>query len=144
MRQFSSEMILVLSISYIPGMLCAMLNVLGDSLQSIGINGMAQFNCWNLLKCQQQAGEGLIGRLGICPTSKIESSDCNPAGRHAECACWATASIFCRSAILGSAAQKEHNCWNCAFFQLVDQDVTPAPTCFFATPLGRKSILKRS
>jgi hypothetical protein len=105
---------------------------------------MGKPNCWEFKHCGRQPGGRLAGELGICPASTYKDLHAAHGGMNAGRACWVVAGTFCGGVVQGTAAQKQHNCWVCDFFQAVKREETASPMGFSATLLGMKRVLERS
>ncbi len=101
-------------------------------------------NCWEFKKCGRQPGGSKAAELGICPASTDKSLSGIHDGKNAGRACWVVAGTFCGGKPQGTAAQKEHTCFMCDFFQLVRHEEELTDIGFSSTHLGMDRVLRKA
>ena len=74
-------------------------------------------NCWEFKKCGREVGGSEVSALGVCPAASAIEADgfCN--GKNGGRGCDFIAGTFCGGAIQGTVADKEKNCFECAFYK---------------------------
>lgn len=78
-------------------------------------------NCWEVMKCGREPN-GRNEKLGICPAAQPNEFNGINNGQFGGRFCWNIAGSFCKGAIQGSVAQKMHNCLECAFLNIVNEE----------------------
>lgn len=72
-------------------------------------------NCWEYKNCSRRA----------CPVHTERRLDRVHDGANAGRACWVVAGTLCGGKAQGVFAQKMHNCKNCEFYKLVQEEEGP-------------------
>ena len=103
---------------------------------------MKKANCWEVKKCERQAGGTKVEELGVCPVAECKQYNGVHDGNNGGRSCWAVAESLCGGKRQGSFQEKFYNCKECAFFQLVKNEESATSLGFVQTPVGIQLYLK--
>jgi hypothetical protein len=79
-------------------------------------------NCWEFKECGREPGGKEVSQLGECPAALSGEGDSVNDGEKRGRVCWAVTGTFCGGEIQGTSAQKETTCFECSFFNKVEEE----------------------
>ena len=83
---------------------------------------MPKLNCWEFMQCEREKELKDADKSGGCPALKESKLNTIHDGSNAGRACWVVSGTFCNGAKQGTFAQKEKNCIQCNFYQMVRKE----------------------
>ncbi len=83
---------------------------------------MHKVNCWEFKRCGRETGGPRAKEFGVCPANIESKVDGVNEGLNGGRACWAIAGTLCGGRVQGEFAQKISDCFDCEFYQYVNQE----------------------
>ncbi len=91
---------------------------------------MAKQNCWEFMKCEREPGGAKVHELGVCPAAIFTAADGFCGGKNGGRACVYITGTFCAGVIQGTYEEKNKNCAECDFYNILRQEHRAEITVF--------------